>query len=139
MDSIVDLTVKIPAMLKQLLEEKQLNLDHLVIQALSAIIDPPVIPGPPAEILSGHLSNVDALAIDNQRLFSGDNTGFIRVWDKQTHQCVVTLEHQYILKALAVDDQFLYSGCGWLRVWDKQDWHCNQKILLEEEIMLMHC
>ncbi len=104
MDSIVDLTVKIPAMLKQLLKEKQLNLDHLVIQALSAIIDPPVIPGPPAEILSGHLSYVDALAIDNQRLFSGDNTGFIRVWDKHTYQCVVTFRPPVYLEALAVDD-----------------------------------
>jgi WD40 repeat protein/transcriptional regulator with XRE-family HTH domain len=76
--------------------------------------------------LTGHTSGVWGLAYspDGTRIASGDNTGTVKVWDVETGDALLTLEHSTNSKIRALvfsrDGKYLASGTqnGIGKIWD---------------------
>ncbi|XP_059438087.1 zinc finger CCCH domain-containing protein 48-like [Corylus avellana] len=68
-------------------------------------------PFQPVASLKGHTSDVVALTVGRERLYSGSKDHTIRVWDHKTLECVMTLDgHADTVTSLICWEDFLLSG-----------------------------
>ncbi len=69
------------------------------------------------ETLDGHTDNVNALAVDDNRVYSASDDGTVRVYDKADWtQWVLDLENGP-LKTLVIDDEYIYLAGNACMLW----------------------
>jgi WD40 repeat protein len=78
------------------------------------------------ETLTGHLTNINSLAVNDDFLLSGSEDGEIKVWDLNTHSCIRTLKQHFGIESLVITEHGneLLSGLsdGTILKWNLKDW-----------------
>ncbi len=114
--------------LKGLLEQIRLEVKHPWLRPLHVCLEVPG--GPLLRTLAGHTDQVRALALtpDGRRAVSGSLDHTLRLWDLETGECILTLEHSEKIYDLAMtqDGQRVISCSGdrLLTVWDMTNGKC---------------
>ena len=76
-----------------------------------------------AETLIGHTDRIMTIGYDPVSLYSSSKDKTIRVWNRQTQQCIHILTGFSHSPKLSVDETYLYAvSNNELRVWDKRTW-----------------
>lgn len=76
-----------------------------------------------ADILTGHKDRIINLGYDPTYLYSCSKDKTIRVWNKQTKQCIHILTGFPRSPTMSVDENYLYAKSNnKLSVWDKRTW-----------------
>jgi WD40 repeat protein len=79
--------------------------------------------------LEGHYSPIEDVTVDETTVISASRDNTIRIWDKQTGECLNILKgHNNTVTSVAIQDNTLISGSldTSVRVWDKSSGECMQ-------------